>query len=436
MRRNNRGNRLAILAGTAALALTVTALTATAHGIVVYAAQEEEQTAPTDESEYILSKSGTSGRIRSNGRVQYEYAVIDGDDLRTIDAYISEKKDAAARALIRVGTRFRQQSGEYVYDRNPDAGQEDIDLGGLSWAALAQAAKESQNVPAGLSVLNPEAALHIEGVEERTDFYEAAIEDNLSVGKAAWVNGRLLLGNGADNDKAYRKGLADGGQGEVPDNLCPIYGARGSSIEIRHVHIGNMEQTEGTSGCYYNHYDTISNVLQCDIPLHYFEAIWYPEDNAWHGGYYTCSHHGGIYDSPGICGQDYVEYSAEWRHDVTCGLENVVYARLTIKAEDVEQASDMGQVSDTERAAEGIGRPSDQIRLKAVLEGRAGYGRLIWKGGDKLIWTDDKGNVLGTGSDLVVFEPGIYRCSINVSNTDIDKRTAEAAVIVSGLMMR
>ena len=44
-------------------------------------------------------------------------------------------------------------------------------------------------------------------------------------------------------------------------------------------------------------------------------------------------------------------------------------------------------------------------------------------------------NVLGQGSNLTVFEPGIYRCSIQAVNTDIDCRTAEAVIIVSGLMM-
>lgn len=404
-----------------------------ANSAAVYAAQEETHSADLQESEHAVSVSGTSGRVRSSGRVRYEYALIDGDDLRWVDAYISEKKDAAARTLNQLGTRFRQQSGQYAYDRNPDVLQEDIDLRGLDWTTLIQAAKESQSVPAGLSVLNPEAALHIEGVEERTDYYEAATEDNLSAGKAAWVDGRLLLGNGADNNRAYQQGLTDGGQRTVPDNLRPIYGVRESSVEIRHAHVGSPVESEGVSGCYYNHFVTTTKERVCDMALYYFDAIWYPDESApeggeWHGGFYTCSNHGGQYESPGICGQTYTKYYMEWEHNVTCGLENTVYARLTIKAADIEQEPDADDAQEKEQ-------PVSQICLSAVLERGDGYNRLAWKKGGELVWTDSKGNVLGIGPELTVSAPGIYRCSLNVTNEDINRRTAEVEVRVSGLIM-
>lgn len=411
------------------------------NGAAAYAAQEETQSTGLQEtqsadlqrSERAVSVSGMSERVRSSGRVRYEYAVIDGDDLRRIDAYISEKKNAAARALIQLGTRFRQQSGQFAFDRNPDAGQEDIDLSGLGWTTVIQAAKESQSVPAGLSVLNPEAALHIEGVEERTDYYVSATEDSLSAGKAAWVDGRLLLGNGADNNRAYQQGLTDGGQRTIPDNLRPIYGVRESSVEIRHAHVGSPAESEGTSGCYYNHLVSKAKEGICDLALYYAEASWYPDDNepgggSWHGGYYTCHNHGGQYESPGICGQKYTKYYTEWEHDVTCGLGNTIYARLTIKAADMEQEPDADDVKDKEQSVR-------QIRLSAVLERGAGYNRLAWKEGDELVWTDSKDNVLGIGPELTVSAPGIYRCSLNVANADIDRRTAEVEVRVSGLVM-
>lgn len=416
--------RLILSAGMGLAVLVMVA----ARGAVAYAAQEEVQGAPSGQSEYVLPESAASGRVHSNGRLRYEYAVIDGDDLNEIDSYISAKKDAAANALIRLGTRFRQQPGEYVYDRNPDAGQEGIDLGGLSWTTLTQAAKESQNVPAGLPVLGQTAALHIEGVEERTDYYEAASEDNLSAGKAAWVNGRLLLGNGADNDKAYQQGLTDGAQGNIPEGLCPIYGVQESSIEIRHAHVGSRADVEGTSGCYYNHSETSREVQNCDLTLKYLDVIWSPNENepgggTYHGGFYTCSHHGGQYDSPGICRYEKVILRIGWFHDVTCGLTDRLYARLTVKAADPVQTEN----------TDGL---TEQICLRAVLEKGEGYDRLIWQEGDELVWTDDRGNTLGIGPELTVFEPGIYRCSINVANADIDKRTAAVKVKVSGLMMR
>lgn len=54
--------------------------------------------------------------------------------------------------------------------------------------------------------------------------------DNITAGAAAWVNGQRIIGNGADNERAYQRGLQDGAAGT------------GDGIEIRqsyHVHTGN-----------------------------------------------------------------------------------------------------------------------------------------------------------------------------------------------------
>lgn len=381
------------------------------YGPAVYAASNERQS------------GRVSGNVRSVGRVQYEYAAIDAEDFGEIDAYISEKKNAAVGVLNRLGTKFRQQSGDYIYDRNPDIGQEGIDITQISWTLLTHAAAESQSIPAGLAVLNPQAALQIEGVEERTDDYVAAVEDNLSAGKAAWVDGKLLLGNGADNDKAYRRGREDGEKGYVPGQLQPIYDVQGGSVEIRHAHVGSREEREGISGCYQNYFVKIEEVISCHRALVYLEPLWIPNNDepdggSWHGGFYTCSAHGGVYDSPKPCAFEEVSTVIRWGHNVICGLDHMLYARLTVRAAQADSNAEQGRLD-----------------LEAVLEEAEGYDRLVWPEGDRLIWTDEQGNTLGVGPTLTVFEPGIYRCSVNVANTDINYRTAEAAVTVSGLMM-
>ena len=195
---------------------------------------------PAEGMTTLAAHGEARGNIRSTGRIQYEQAVFDSADLRNICAYIDEKKHAAARTLIQLGTRFRQLAEGYTYDRNPDAEQGEIDIGQIDWTTLIQAAADSQTVPDQLPVLNPEAAMHIEGVEERTDCYETAIEDNISRGMAAWADGKLLLGNGADNDRAYRKGTEDGEEGKVPENFYPIYTADEAVTEIRHMHQGKI----------------------------------------------------------------------------------------------------------------------------------------------------------------------------------------------------
>lgn len=53
------------------------------------------------------------------------------------------------------------------------------------------------------------------------------IADNITAGAAAWVNGRCIIGNGADNERAYKRGIEDGEDGDG-DGILMEY--------IRHVH--------------------------------------------------------------------------------------------------------------------------------------------------------------------------------------------------------
>lgn len=366
-----------------------------------------------------VTAAGASGELQSKGVIQCEQAVIDASDLQTVYSYITEKRKAVAGILLQLGTKFRQQSGKIVCDRDPDAPQGDMDISQLSWPVIAQAAADSQKVPDGLAVLNPENAVHIEGIEEYTDHYVTATADNISRGKAAWADGRLLLGNGADNDKAYQAGIRDGESGHVPEFLSPMFSIQGSDIEIRHIHIGNPEETEGISGCYQNSKETKVRKVICGATLYYMEPIWIPnpeepEGGSWHGGYYTCPNHNGIYASPGQCTHEDTVVTAVWKHDVVCGLEDVVYARLAVHGTAVDGG----------------------VRLEAVLGQGEAYERFTWQSEDRLVWTDGDGNILGTGTELTVQAPGTYRCSINVSNEDIDNREAGTVVKITGLELR
>ena len=366
--------------------------------------------------------AAVSGAPVSRGVIQCEDARIDASDFQNIYSYMADKKNAAVGILLQLGTKFRQQSGEIICDRDPDAGQGDVEASQLSWPMITQAVTDSQSVPGGLAVLNPEAAMHIEGVGEYTDWYVTATEDNISRGKAAWADGRLLLGNGADNDRAYQAGFRDGGNGYVPEILFPLFSTQGTTTEIKHVHVGSPADVEGVSGCYKNYTSTHTRTEECGATLKETESTWYPNPEepgggSWHGGEYTCPSHGGLYSSPGTCPYEEVISVTVWQHDIVCGLTGAVYARLTIKEADTDCTD-------------------EAIRLEAFLEQGAGYRNLAWRDANELIWTDENGNLLGTGSELTVQAPGIYQCSINVSNTDIDQRTARAVVRVSGLMLR
>lgn len=369
-----------------------------------------------------LASGGIRSTLRSRGTIRCEDTVMDSSDLQSMHAYVTEKKNAAAGVLQKLGTRLRVQSGEIIFDRNPDAVQGDVDLSQLGWPVIAQAAADSQKVPEGLTVLDPEAALHIEGVGESTDYYVTADADNISRGKAAWADGRLLLGTGADNDKARQKGVQDGEEGHVPEFMYPIFSVEEVSAEIRHVHIGTPENTEGLSGCYQNTPETTTRTKTCGEELVKTEATWYPnpeepEGGSWHGGHYTCPYHQGFYDSPGKCTRKSEETITVWHHEIVCGLEDALYARLMVHGTDTDL---------TDRA----------VRLEAVLEQGDAYGQLVWPGEEQLVWTDDSGNTLGTGPELTVQEPGTYRCRISAVNEDVDNREVSTTVRVSGLVMR
>ncbi len=370
----------------------------------------------------LAAQGGTVGCIHSTGRVQCGQAVFDSADLRTVCTHIDEQKRAAAEALIRLGTRFRQQPEGYVYDRNPDVCQEEIDMGQFEWAMLVRAAAESQTVPTGLPVLNPEAVMHIEGVEERTEHYETAIEDNISRGKAAWADGRLLLGNGADNDRAYRKGTEDGSNGDVPENFYPIFAADESSVEVRHVHVGKPENRDGISGCYKNSHIIRETVSICGAQLVKTDPAWYPnpeepDGGSWHGGEYTCSYHGGIYHAPGTCTYQDRQPVTVWKHEVVCGFEDCLYAVLTVRGTDTDYY---------DRA----------IVLTATLEEGEGYGNLSWQEGDRFVWTDAGGSVVGTGPEYTAREAGAYRCHLNIANADADQSEVSVTVRKTGLVVR
>lgn len=370
----------------------------------------------------MVSAADTEQRPVSRGKIRCEEAVMDAADLQSIYAYISEKKNAAVDTLLQLGTKFREQSGEIICDRNPDSARENIDVSRLSWMMIEEAVKDSQTVPDELVVLNPEAAMHIEGVEEYTDHYVTATVDNISRGRAAWADGKLLLGNGADNDRAYQKGTDDGANGKIPEFLNPLFSVQDAAVEIRHAHMGNPEEAEGISGCYQNSRETKNNVIVCGAELRKTEATWYPnpdepEGGSWHGGYYTCSYHDGIYESPGRCTYESIVVTTVWHHDVICGLTDMVYARLAVRGADSD--------------------PVDRcIKLEADLEEGEGYERLAWHGEDKLVWMDEDGTVLNTGPELTVQAPGTYRCSVNVTNEDIADREASVTVKVSGFVLR
>ncbi len=360
-------------------------------------------------------KDNRTDMLHSRGRIACKEVILDAADLENICAYITEKRSAVVDTLLQLGTKFRQQGAEIIIDRDPDHSPEAVDREELDWETLFLAVEESQCVPVGLPVLHPDYALGIDGVGERTDCYETASADHISCGKAAWAEGILLLGNGADNEKAYEQGVEDGAQDLVPDQLFPLYTMQEVAAEVRHVHIGQQENKEGTNGCYYNYSTTVTETKKCGRTLEYC-PLTQDSDGLWHGGNYQCPQCHATYDSSGTCTKTKTETSTVWRHDIVCGLTDVVYAVIRIRGTDTDYYD-------------------REFLLEAELEPGEGYEQFAWQEGEGLLWTDEEGTLLGIGSELTVHGAGGYQCCINVANTDIDIRSAGVQVEVAGLLL-
>lgn len=112
---------------------------------------------------------------------------------------------------------------------------------------------------------------------------EPVTEENITAGAAAWVNGRCIIGNGADNERAYKRGIEDGEKGD------------GDGIEMEptyHAHAGNGEsgwsdetvfyQTENPGGCYVGNEHTHNKTGSCSKRLEECQGYCNFSMGCWH----------------------------------------------------------------------------------------------------------------------------------------------------------
>lgn len=167
---------------------------------------------------------GTATELRSKGAIVYQKGndsvVIDSKDLYTLADKLDYFKTAAARQLEAVHTYFTPEKRgtqlttdehvNVVHTEPADA----TDPLTLDFDTILEGIAASQSIPLDPSEYGYEAGSRLyktkdgklttdasgEGATEIN--ITAATADNLSAGTAAWVNGELLLGSGADN-QAY-----------------------------------------------------------------------------------------------------------------------------------------------------------------------------------------------------------------------------------------
>lgn len=183
-----------------------------------------------------------SANIKSKGIIDFENgaAVIDFSDLTYLadeidlleDTYKSETVDALSQISMYFnmdGTTTRDQNQSNLAIENANI---------LPFSTITDGIINSQSIPSERTYTG---TLPGENAEISGNI-SAADEEKMSLGTAAWVDGTLMIGTGADNNfyynQGYTKGWADG-YDEKLDNIDVEY--------VYHVHTGSPDNG---GGCY------------------------------------------------------------------------------------------------------------------------------------------------------------------------------------------
>lgn len=276
-------------------------------------------------------------KLASKGNLDYANGTIaiHSSDLAyladEIDTLESSYKMNTVTALKDIGTFFTKEG---TMTHSHDAADFSVESAvRLSFSKLYEAILKSQSVEhlATQQALNYAGApLYYTTQDDRDNqnicsvttqqnefplFIQAVTSANMTAGAAAWVNGDIIIGNGADNDAFYRKGYMDGYQQVM----------NGVSIEYQyHVHSGNSADGTGcyTKPEYHKHSDScyIEGGHNDSCPFH-IEFHDYDCGNVhdWDGDGHGCDGYQ-IYDCGGhrelICGSE----NAVTGYSVNCGM--------------------------------------------------------------------------------------------------------------------
>lgn len=211
----------------------------------------------------IVMADGNARRdyIKSKGKLDFNngIVVIDSADLLyladQVDELESTVKVTVIDALNGIGTYFRND-GSIVTETETNEVDTKEEKENLSLGNIKEGILQSQSVASlsGIQAVNKEgnplfyvsqeAADNRDLLQTTTEntgfpiFYQPITAENLTAGTAAWVDGRLIMGNGRDNASCYAQGFVDG-QANAIDNLNVTY--------TYHYHEGD---SENGGGCY------------------------------------------------------------------------------------------------------------------------------------------------------------------------------------------
>lgn len=183
-----------------------------------------------EQSNSVFYGTARKSRLNSKGIIDYAdgTVVIDSSDFAyladEIDSLEAEYKANTVAALNTMGTFFLTD-GSINHDLDDESFSEESTV--LSFEKIYEGIKKSQSVD------------HLAG-----QGISASIADNLSKNTAAWVDGELIIGNGADNNAYYKQGFIDG-QLSIYDKVSISY--------VYHVHTGTPYVNGGCITAWHTH---------------------------------------------------------------------------------------------------------------------------------------------------------------------------------------
>lgn len=280
----------------------------------------------------LAEGGGRSANLLSKGSINYENGKVffSAKDLfylaEEMDKLENLYKGESVDALAAIGTYFKND-GSVVHSEGLKEVDTETEKAALSFGSIKGGILNSQSVGSVSSLQatdqngNPlyyenEAARDAADLSHTTTadtgypvYYRAAQTGNLSAGTAAWVDGILLKGSGADNAASYAQGFIDGQQ-SVTGNLNISY--------TYHSHVGD-NTAEG--GCYGN--KTGTTPVYCDCHFFFYEVR---EDGGQYCG--NCGHGPDAHDGNGCKGiRTYQSYTYI---DLICGKTEQTIESATI----------------------------------------------------------------------------------------------------------
>lgn len=171
-------------------------------------------------------------KFQSHGKITFQNGkdavVIDSQDFYKLEGRMNQFKQGVADQLGVMNTYFTTGDGVSVKTdadvrvahKEPSADQA-VDPVSVDFRTILEGIAASQSVPSDVTAYNypagtqlyknADGALATDGSEKGAEKIDvtAATAANLSAGTAAWVDGRLILGTGGDNQSYYEstKGL-------------------------------------------------------------------------------------------------------------------------------------------------------------------------------------------------------------------------------------